>query len=326
MKSEQKGGNMMTLNDGPILCGTDFSKTALEAVYFAAAMARHLGTKLLLVHVLPDSGLAPLGSESFGEIAARSRVALGHEGDRVRNLGTDVELKLLSGSIFDELVNAAVAASARLVVVGAVGHGLPRRLMLGSVAERTAEASPVPTLVIRPGGRLSSWLLGEHPLKILTGYDFSAAGDAALEWIAELRKVGNCETTVVHIDWPPAEARRLDYRGALPLTENPEEIQKVLERDLADRVGRILPLDEIRMLVIPGWGETEGYLFEIAVRRHADLVVVGTHQRLGLDQWRLGSVSRSVLHHATVAVAVVPPAQDSSAAPPIETNVAHEVA
>ena len=35
----------------PIVCGTDFSPTAVEAVDIAAAMARRLGTKLVLVFV-----------------------------------------------------------------------------------------------------------------------------------------------------------------------------------------------------------------------------------------------------------------------------------
>ena len=34
-----------------IVCGTDFSATAMEAVDIAAAMARRLETRLVLVHV-----------------------------------------------------------------------------------------------------------------------------------------------------------------------------------------------------------------------------------------------------------------------------------
>ena len=35
----------------PIVCGTDFSTTATEAVDIAAAMARRLETSLVLIHV-----------------------------------------------------------------------------------------------------------------------------------------------------------------------------------------------------------------------------------------------------------------------------------
>jgi nucleotide-binding universal stress UspA family protein len=291
----------------PIVCGTDFSAVAMEAVDIAAAMARRLKTNLVLVHV--DELLGALSSNPLVLEAAISqgRGDLDDEAQRLRDLETTVEQKFVSGSAFDELVAAAMKSKARLIVVGAVGYGLVRRSLLGSVAERTAESSPIPTLVVRPGGRLASWIRGEHPLKVLVGYDFSAAGDAALAWVNQLRQIGKCQITVFYSNWPPDEARRLGYEGPLPLATNVKDIQKDLERDLAKRVATLLPEQEVTAVVEPGWGTPEGYLFQMASRQHVDLIVVGTHQRHGVGRVLLGSVSRAVLHHAKVTVAVVPP-------------------
>ena len=173
-------------NQRPIVCGTDFSSTAAEATNIAAAMARRLGTELVLVHVEEFYGLAGVDPKLFSEALSGKRTTLDREATRLRSLGTQVKDKLLSGSAFDQLAAAATDARGRLIVVGAVGHGLVRRVFLGSVAERTAESSPIPTLVIRPGGRLASWIRGEHAIKILVGYDFSAASDAALDWVNQL--------------------------------------------------------------------------------------------------------------------------------------------
>lgn len=293
-----------------IVCGTDFSATAAEAVDIAAEMARRLSTKLLLVHVGEFRGLAVADPGLFEQVVSKNRQELDREAERLRKSGTNVEEKLLSGSVFNELVDVAAESNARLIVVGAVGHGVARRLLVGSVAERVAETSAVPTLVVRPGSRLGSWIRGEHALKVLVGYDFSAAGDAALRWLNEMQSLGACETSVVHIDWPPEEAHRLGYHGPLPLTENPEEIQNFLERDLSERVAMLLPPEKVTITVEPGWGSTEGYLFEMAHRQQADLVVVGTHRRHGFGRLRFGSVSRTVLHHVTATVAVVPPPED----------------
>ena len=293
----------------PIVCGTDFSKTATEAVDIAAALARRLETKLLLVHV--DQLHRSLVSDPIiiESAALQTRCELDREAQRLRDSGTDTEGKVLAGSAFDQLVTAATNAKARLIVIGAVGHGFARRLLVGSVAERTAESSPIATLVVRPGGKLAAWVRGEEErLKVLVGYDFSAASDAALCWVNQLGEIGKFEATVLYSNWPPDEARRLGYQGPLPLETNPEKIQKNLERDLKKRIVKFLPKQKITAIVEPGWGTPEGYLFEMASRQKVDLIVVATHQRRGLSQLLLGSVSRAVLHHAKMSVAVVPPA------------------
>jgi nucleotide-binding universal stress UspA family protein len=297
-------------DERPIVCGTDFSAAAVEAVDIAAAMARRLNVKLVLLHVEEFRGLAAADPGLFEQLVSQNRQELDRESERLRKLGIKVEEKLLSGSVFNELVNAATDSNARLMVVGAIGHGVAQRLLVGSVAERVAETSSIPTLVVRPGSRLASWIRGEHPLKVLAGYDFSAASDAALRWLNEMQELGQCDTIVVHIDWPPAEAKRLGYHGPLALTVNPEEIQNFLERDLAERVAMLLPPEKVTITVEPGWGHPEGYLFEMAHREQVDLVIVGTHRRHGLGRLRFGSVSRTVLHHATATVAVVPPAEE----------------
>jgi nucleotide-binding universal stress UspA family protein len=299
-------------SEQPIVCGTDFSATASEAVDIAAAMARRIETRLLLLHV--DELYTSLVSDAIIDEAALSqtRCQLDRETQRLRDLGTDVDEKVLTGSAFEELVTAATNAKARLMVIGAVGHSLARRLLVGSVAERTAESAPMPTLVVRPNGRLASWIRGEHTLKILVGYDFSAASDTALNWVNELTEIGKVQVTVLYSNWPPDEARRLGYEGPLPLVTNPPGVQKALDRDLKKRVTKLLPNQDVKVLVEPGWGTPEGYLFEMASRQKIDLIVVGTHRRQGLGRILLGSVSRAVLHHARMAVAVVPPPAEAA--------------
>ena len=267
------------------------------------------GIELILVHVDEFYGLASVDPKLFEAALSEKRTMLDDEAKRLRSLGTQVKPKLLSGSAFDQLVSAATNANAQLIVIGAVGHGFGRRLLVGSVAERTAESSPIPTLVVRPGGRLASWIRSEHELKILAGYDFSAASDAALDWVNHLEEIGKFHTTVLYSNWPPDEARRLGYEGPLPLESNPADIQKKLEHDLKKCVAAFLPSKEVNIIVEPGWGTPEGYLFELGSRNKVDLIVVGTHQRRGLRRALLGSVSRAVLHHANVAVVVVPPVE-----------------
>jgi len=295
-------------DERPILCGTDFSENAKEATDVAAAMAKKLGVKLLLAHVEEFRGLAMSDPGMFEAVIAEKRTELARETERVRSAGTVVEELFLSGSVFEELVSAATHAKARLLIVGAVGHALARRLLIGSVAERVAETSPLPTLVVRPGSALGAWIAGERPLKVLAGYDFSNASDAAARWMRQLLELGPCAINITHVDWPPEEANRLGYHGPMMLNANPAQMQSFLERDLRERVAMDRPAENVSLSVVPAWGRTDAHLLQIAHAQNADLVVVGTHGRHGLGRLRFGSVSRGVLHHAAVSVAVVPAA------------------
>ena len=93
---------------GSIVCGTDFSATATEAVDIAAAMARRLGTKLVLVHVEEFYGLAAVDPKLFAEALSGKTHRTRSGGEAVARVWElRVEEKLLSGSAFDQLVTAA---------------------------------------------------------------------------------------------------------------------------------------------------------------------------------------------------------------------------
>ena len=295
LQTKKKAKSVKKNDEPPIVCGTDFSATAKEAVDIAAAIARQLRTRLFLVHV--DQLQGSLGSDPFMLEAAilQRRRELDSEAQRLRGLGTKVDKKFLSGSAFDGIVDLAEQSNAGLIVIGAVGHGLTRRILIGSVAERVAETSPVPTLVVRPNSQLLPWVRGETRLKILAGHDFSPTADAALRWIAQLRVIGDFSLTVAHIQLSSE--------------------QQHTEQELIDRAAKIIPPQQFAVRLVPCWGNCEGALFETAAREDVDLVVVGTHQRQGIQRIRLGSVSRAVLHHATRSVAVVPPPGEQGGAP-----------
>lgn len=290
----------------PIICGTDFSIHAAEAADVAAAIAKRDGSELRLIHVEEHGGLGASHPDAFLAVLDRTREHLEKEAGRLRSLGVVVKREILSGSPYEGLVNAATASSARLVVVASIGHVAVGRLLAGSVAERTAETSPVPTLVVRQGGALASWARGELRLKVLVGYDFSMNADAALRWILEWQNIGPCDITVAHVAWPPAELERLGLQGPISLNENHPEVARVLERDLKERVVGILGDQPVSLRIVPGWGRSDAHLLQLAQEEKSDLLVVGTHQRHGFNRFWLGSVSRSVLHHASMSVAVVP--------------------
>ena len=297
---------MKTTNSQPIICGTDFSENATKASNVAAALATRLGTPLLLVHA---QGTLILGSTPvvYSAVTASLRERLHEEAERLRGLGATVEEILSTGAPDEALGQLGEQRQARLVVVSSLGLRATARWLIGSVAERTAESSRVPTLVVRDAAPLEAWARGERPLKVFVGTDFSATSDAALRWVAALRKIGPCDVVAGYVDWPPEEAARQGVSGPLGMAGgNLPGMQHVLERDLREKVTRLLGDDDVRVWVRGNWGRVDWPLVEMAIEAQADLVVVGTHQWRGLSRLRHGSVSRGILHQAPMSVACVP--------------------
>ena len=299
MKTEPK-------NTMRIICGTDFSKPAAQAANAAAALAARLEETLVLVHSVENAGLGASSPKVFDALSAHIREQLHAEAGRLRALGPSVKEELLTGPPDEALVKLARPRATRLVVVSSLGRRAPGRWRLGSVSERTAERAAVPTLVVRDAAPLVAWARGARVLKVFVAIDFTISAEAALRWVKELQRIGPCEITVGHVNWPPTEQARLGQGGPLPLTENPPATQQVLERDLSARVRDVLGDNAARVRVAPNWGRADAALIEMARQEQADIIVTGTHQHHGLERRASPSVSRGLLHHAPMSVACVP--------------------
>ena len=270
----------------PILCGTDFSENAQQATEVAAALAARLGAKLILAHSLDERGEIP------AHLRPQLRDCLGAqltaESARVRALGGEVEERLIDGVPDDGLLALAAKSGAQSIVLAASGTGALGRWMLGSVAEKTAESAPIPTLVIRSAQPLLEWARGQRPLRILAGVDFTANSEAALRWIAGLRAIGPCEITLGFVD------------------DHPDAHSAPQEEALRAMAREILGGEAHSVFVRAGSARIDAHLLKLAGEMRADLIVVGTHQWRGVQRLRHASVSRRLLRDAAVSVVCVP--------------------
>lgn len=294
-----------------IICGTDFSVHAAQAAEVAAAWAARSNGSLKLVHTLEPSGLEFLSQAQMNRWQTKLKRKLIAEENRLRKSGAEVMATLALGRPHEVLVNSVKHFPADLILVSTLGQIAPSRWLAGSVAERTAQNATVPTLVVRDPDCLIDWARGKRPLNVFVGYDFSESSDAALRWVASLSKIGPCHITVTYLSWPPAETWRLGIGDYTAQGTNSREVQALLERELNERCAPLLGKTKARLRVVSGWGSPETELIDLTKASEADLIVVGTNQRRGLNRFWLGSVSRGILHHAPTNVACVPMAVDS---------------
>src|SRR5690606_33423936 len=192
-----------------IVCGTDFSEHAERAARVAAAFARAVGEPLVLVHVVDLVALGwvdPSLTTRFTEVATERLADLA---TRLGNDGLEIETRALVGTPEDELATVAEERSALLLVVGVLGYRSEERWRIGSLATRLARSAPTPVLVVADAAPFEACARGERPLRVLVGADPSRSGEAAVGWLATLRRLGACDATLLHVYDPTREHARL---------------------------------------------------------------------------------------------------------------------
>jgi nucleotide-binding universal stress UspA family protein len=142
--------------------------------------------------------------------------------------------------------------------------------------------------------------------KILVPTDFSPVADAAIVWAKELSRALDAEVTVLHaLNVKPVVAvlGPQDAEKALAATRKQARVE--LERLAGEFAhGRAVVADGPPEQVIPQAGE-----------READLIVMGTHGRSGIERVLLGSVTEQVIRRSRVPVLAVHMLQDMTEAP-----------
>lgn len=289
-----------------IVCGTDFSIHAREAADVTTALASRLGMVLTLVHIAePDRGSGT--SKSLNAMLRyRNRNRFKEEAERLRACGVTVEEAFLPGSPATDLVKVAVRQHAALIVISSLGHVSPTRWLLGSVAEQTANLSPVPVLVVRNPKPFIDWAAGKRSLHIVVGHDFSASADAALAWVATLRKVGRCRITVAHLAATQLASGWLEVNDTPRSKRSLVEVRELLKGDLMQRCRGPLGKSRFQVDVNSVRNSVAPHLVSLAKMHRADLIVVGTNQKGTLRRLCLGSVSRQVLRCTQTNVVCVP--------------------
>lgn len=287
-----------------ITCGTDFTDHANKAVLAAAAVTARQSGVLSLVHVFDTRNYSKPSKELLAHLRGSRHKKLETLADRARRRAAKVVSHLAEGSPATQLAEFAKKAGSQLLVVSSNGQIAPTKWFAGSVADQVAQASSIPTMVIRNPIAIEAWAYERRPLNVLVAYDFSASAEAALLWTAELRKVAPCDVTVAYVASAANERARLRVAPPLSPLYYPSGLKKFLVQELKHKCETVFGENAVKICVKADWGRPDSQLLEMAGDDRADLIVVGTSQRRGLA--RLGSISRAVVHYAPMNVVCVP--------------------
>lgn len=148
-----------------ILCPTDFSEPALEALNAAGELARHFAAALLVVHIVPpvprptrpiagsslvEPGLSPAFDVTsyLLELTDAAEKSLENLVKEHAPQGIPVQFSVSSGQPDAEILKIAEREQVDLIVIATHGQRGWRRFLFGSVAENVVRQAEGPVLVI----------------------------------------------------------------------------------------------------------------------------------------------------------------------------------
>jgi len=218
--------------------------------------------------------------------------------------------QVLSGSPRKAISDYASEWGADLILAGSHGHSAIGRFLLGSVAQGILRTAPCSVEIVRFAAGDSS--PSSHPMKILVATDGSECSIAAVEAAAARPWPAGSQFRVLSVeDLIVAETPMAAYS---PATIYPASL---LEELLADaRTRAVTAIDQARKVLsavglkvldqhaVPACDPRVGIL-DAAQTWSADMIIVGSHGRRGLDRLLMGSVAESVAVHAKCSVEVI---------------------
>lgn len=136
-----------------VLVATDFSDCSVRAVDLAVDLAERFDATLTITHSweVPVSSYGSalyLPGDLASAIEAAALAQLAATGEAVKRRLPRAATTLRQGEAWQEILAAAEAAHADLIVVGTHGRQGLTRALLGSVAERIVRLASVPVLSV----------------------------------------------------------------------------------------------------------------------------------------------------------------------------------
>ncbi len=285
-----------------VLLATDGSADARAAAAWFRAFPLPDAAQIRIVTVValpPSAPDIPPVAELKASLLADGRRLVDETRALLGPRGAAAEVSVLVGSPKEEIVRAADAWPADLVVVGARGLSAVKAFLLGSVSLTVARHARCPVVVVKGKPRALA--------SVLLATDGSKSANEAIRFFLSLplgRDVRVRLLSAVEAVPFPASAPRMIRRQLRAMIaeierERRSEVGKILDRVAAElrtrlsRVTRSMPT-----------GHPAEEILAAATGFDTDLVVVGARGLGGMQRLLLGSVSERVLRDARCPVLI----------------------
>jgi nucleotide-binding universal stress UspA family protein len=286
-----------------ILLPVEFQGASSALAHQAAGIARRFGAAIVVLNVVtPLSYGAGMLEGNYVPTSREDLLA-----ELIREARKDVDASLASelaelpvkrlvvaGDPAVEIVKAARNEDADLIMMPTHGRKGFRRFLLGSVTAKVLHDSHLP---VWTGAHLDESNASEFaPRHIVCGLDLGSHGAGLLSWAVQFAARFQARLTVAHVT-----AGLEAYR---PAPEWPAQLMSITRRQIAG----LLQAAETTADTVVESGDVPKVLNEIAMQKHADLLVVGRSPSAG----HLGGTGYAIVRESRIPVLSVRQASANS--------------
>lgn len=142
-------------------------------------------------------------------------------------------------------------------------------------------------------------------MKILLAVDGSKFSEAAEQSVIAQRRPHDAEVRVLHVVEPPSLLVAREMGGYDQALDAAWDFEKKRADKLVAKTAELLRSRGFKATGAVEQGDPASKILGIAKDWPADLIVLGSHGRKGLDRFLMGSVSEKVTRHAHCSVEIV---------------------
>ncbi len=237
------------------------------------------------------------------EAFARAETYIDAQTSRLEDADLVVHSNIVGGQPASVIVELAREPHTRLVAMATHGRGGLQRWALGSVADRVAQASVAPVLLVRatPNPPAMDFNL-KH---ILVPLDGSELARQALPLACELAQAARAKITLIQAISPKIEGYPSLLTQPLPSYSVILSALHAAAQQELERVAGQIHQPDLLVATAVVTGHAAEVIVDEAAKRAASMIVMATHGYGGLRRWALGSVADQVLHATNLPLMLV---------------------
>jgi nucleotide-binding universal stress UspA family protein len=268
----------------------------------AASLAVHLRARLTLLTVMERAAPATVHGERHITGPVEAEVYLAQVAERCSASGAQTEWHVhpnKEGDVARSIIDHAADLGTDLIILCTHGGGGARRVLFGSVAQQVLRGGTRPVLLIRPlEGSAQEEFAAWNLRRLLVPLDGSPPSEACLPTALTLVRAYDAEMFLLRV--VPTLATISGERASTALlvptaTAASLDLEEQEAKVHLDTIASRMRAAGARVSAAVGRGEPAQEVLGSALRVNAELIVMATHGRAGLDAVFSGSVASRVV-------------------------------